>query len=315
MEQISGGDTTKKTMDSLRLMVEKEIHEQRQRIESFTTLPFQRSMDSLVERAQATARSQVELAKMKAELREAEDELVRVLAVKTRKEARQMGIRDIISATKSRIEVLRRTVQLQKAKKDEYVAVISQQLQALETSKENVGKDIEDKGDIEEAISWYNRVLGFHVEAGHGVKFKFTNVDASNPNREYSITIHYGNNIYTLLDCNPQMNDIKELVQELNDTNDLFRFVRLMREKFLKATLPGLLPTQSENIHQESSMISISAPVTSSSIDTSSMSTPESKESRALHEVNRQHKRASYGTPVASPASSCRRSSRLKAKK
>ncbi|XP_010519538.1 PREDICTED: probable kinetochore protein SPC25 [Tarenaya hassleriana] len=285
MEQISAGDTTKKTMASLRLTVEKEIDAQRQRAESFTAFPFRRSLDSLVERAQATARSQVKLAKMKAELREAEGELVRVLAVKTRKEARQMGIRDSISAAKSRIEVLGRTLQSQRSRKDEFLAIISKQLQALGTSKDNHGKNVEDKGDIQEAISWYNRVLGFHVEAGYGVTFKFINIDANNPNREYSFTIHYGNDIYTLLDCNPQLNDIKELVQELNDTNDLFRFVLLMREKFLKATLSGL-PTHSEDLHQESSVISISAPLSSFSIYTS-MSSPQSKESQVLREMNR----------------------------
>lgn len=198
-------------------------------------------------------------------------------AVKTRKEARQMGLRDSISATQSRIEVLRRSLQLQKSKREEYAKVISQQLQGicqlhahtgdfvkcwtmrkntfslrsseslknkltyvsfsfqsnkgLSVSKENAGKVTEDKADINEAISWYNQALGFHVEAGHGkwekllsleqsylciyywifdywrsccftflftgVKFTFTNVDAKWPTREFSFTIHYGTDIYT----------------------------------------------------------------------------------------------------------------------
>jgi kinetochore protein Spc25 len=200
MEQISniaGGDTTKETMASLGLICEKDIHEQRLKIDSFIASPFRRSMNSLVERAQATAQSQVELMNLKADLREAEDELVKVLAVKTRKEARQMGIRDSISATQSRIEVLRRNLQLQKSKKDDSVRIISQQLQALSKSKDNAGKVTEDKADIHEAISWYNHALGFHVEAGHGVKFTFTNIDAKRPTREFSFTVHYGNDIYT----------------------------------------------------------------------------------------------------------------------
>jgi kinetochore protein Spc25 len=202
MEQISniaGGDTTKETMASLGLICEKDIHEQRLKIDSFIASPFRRSMNSLVERAQATAQSQVELMNLKADLREAEDELVKVLAVKTRKEARQMGIRDSISATQSRIEVLRRNLQLQKSKKDDSVRIISQQLQALSKSKDNAGKVTEDKADIHEAISWYNHALGFHVEAGHGVKFTFTNIDAKRPTREFSFTVHYGNDIYTLV--------------------------------------------------------------------------------------------------------------------
>ncbi|KAL1222118.1 putative kinetochore protein SPC25 [Cardamine amara subsp. amara] len=315
MEQIrsdfDSGDTTKKTMASLGLMCEKDIDEQRLKIDSFIASPFRRSMDSLLERAQATAQSQVELAKMKSDLREAEDELVKVLTVKTRKEAQQMGIRDSISATQSRVEVLRRTLQLQKLKKEESARVISQQLQALSTStsEENAAKVTEDKSDIHEAISWYNQALGFHVEAGHGVKFTFTNIDAKRPTREFSFTVHYGSDIYTLLDCDLQLDDIKEMVQELNKTNDLFGFVRLMRDKFLRATLSEL-PTHSENLQQETSIISASAPAMSFSADTN-MSTPENKGSKV--QVNRRHKRAS-DSPLMSPVSTsaARRSSRLK---
>ncbi|ESQ45738.1 hypothetical protein EUTSA_v10010559mg [Eutrema salsugineum] len=308
--EIGGGDTTKKTtMASLGLMCEKDMNEQRIKIDSFIASPFQRSMDSVLERAKATAQSQVELANMKAQLREAEDELVKVLTEKTRKEARQMGLRDSISATQSRIEVLRRTLQLQKSKREEHAKVISQQLQALSVSKENAGKVTEEKGDIQEAISWYNQALGFHVEAGHGVKFTFINIDAKRPTSEFSFTVHYGNDIYTLLDCNPQLDDIEEMVQQLNKTNELFGFIRLMRDKFLKATLSEL-PTNSENPQQDTSTISASAPA----ITETSMSTPENKGSKV--QVNRRHKRSS-DSPLPSPAptSSARRSSRLKAKK
>lgn len=42
-----------------------------------------------------------------------------------------MGIRDSISATQSRVKVLRRTLQLQKSKREEYAKMISQQLQGI----------------------------------------------------------------------------------------------------------------------------------------------------------------------------------------
>ncbi|XP_010515135.1 PREDICTED: kinetochore protein spc25-like isoform X1 [Camelina sativa] len=301
----------RKTMASLGLMCEKDLDEQRNKIDSFIASPFQRSMDSLLERAQATAQSQAELASMKADLRQAEDEHVKVLAVKTRKEARQMGIRDSISASQSRIEVLRRTLQLQKSKKEECARMISQKMQALSTSKDNS----EDKTDISGAISWYNQALGFHVEAGHGVKFTFTNIDAKRPTREFSFTVHYGNEIYTreyILDCDLQLDEIKGMVQELNKTNDFFRFVRLMRETFQKSTLSEV-PTHSEHLQQETSVISASAPAISFSTDTN-ISTPENRRSKV--QVNRRQKRAS-DSPLLSPVSTSatRRSSRLKGKK
>lgn len=294
------------------IVCEKDIEEQRLQIDSFIASPFHRSMDSLLDRAKATAQSQVELANVKADLKEAEKELVKVLSAKTRKEAMQMGLRDSISATQSRIQVLKRTLQLHKSKKEERAKTISHRLQGLSVSKDSAGQVTENKSHIDEAISWYNQALGFHVEAGHGVKFTFTNVDAKRPTREFSFTVHYGNDIYTLLDCNPQLADMDEMVQELNKTNDLFGFVRLMRNKFQKATLSEL-PARSENLPQETSIISASAPAMSITTDTS-MLTPENKVSKV--QVNRRQKRSS-NSPLQSPAptSSTRRSSRLKAKK
>ncbi|CAF2087085.1 BnaA06g20830D [Brassica napus] len=311
MEEISGGgDTTKNSMASLGILCEKDIEEQRLQIDSFIASPFQRSMESVLDRAKATAQSQVELANVKADLRQAEDELVKVLAVKTRKEAKQMGLRDSISATQSRIQLLKRSLQLHKSNKEEQSKTISHRLQGLSVSKDNAGSKLTgNKSNIDDAISWYNHALGFHVEAGHGVKFTFTNIDAKRPTREFSFTVHYGNDIYTLLDCNPQLDDMDEMVQELNTTNDLFGFVRLMRDKFQKATLSEL-PAHSENLPQETSIIYASAPAMSITTDTS-MLTPENKVSKV--QVNRRQKRSS-NSPLQSPAptSSTRCSSRLK---
>ena len=46
---------------------------------------------------------------------------------KTRKEAKQMATRDSISAIKARVGELKRTVQVQSGKRNEYEAIISQQ--------------------------------------------------------------------------------------------------------------------------------------------------------------------------------------------
>lgn len=39
---------------------------------------------------------------------------------------------------------------------------------ALAASEEKSNEEVECKGETQEAISWYNRVLGFHVEGGPG---------------------------------------------------------------------------------------------------------------------------------------------------
>lgn len=43
----------------------------------------------------------------------------------------------------------------------------------------------------------------------------------------------------SVLSCEPSLNDIKELIHELNKTNGLFKFVRVMRKKFQEAAAQG----------------------------------------------------------------------------
>lgn len=47
--------------------------------------------------------------------------------VKTRKEAKRMAVMDSIAARKAKIEELKRTIQDQRTKRDEYAALLSQQ--------------------------------------------------------------------------------------------------------------------------------------------------------------------------------------------
>lgn len=41
------------------------------------------------------------------------------------------------------------------------------------------------------------------------------------------------------MNCDPRLEGIDELIKELNRTNDLFKFVRIMREKFQAAASNG----------------------------------------------------------------------------
>ncbi|KAJ4712387.1 putative Kinetochore protein spc25, partial [Melia azedarach] len=139
-------------MESLRLICDTEIPINQQKMDS-VAVSFSLSLDSIKAKAQQTVQNQARLAKMKADLRDAEDELVKVLSVKTRKEAKQMAMRDSISAAKARIVEVKRTVEIRRARRDEYRAIISKQSLALATSEEKTKQDLEHKGEIEEAIS------------------------------------------------------------------------------------------------------------------------------------------------------------------
>ncbi|KAL5544083.1 hypothetical protein UlMin_007867 [Ulmus minor] len=272
-------ETVRARMETLRLACDLDISVQKHEIGGFAA-SFGDSLSSIRARAREAAQNQGKLGEVKANLRKAEDDLVKALSVKTRKEAKRMAMMEALAARRARVEELKRCVQDQRARRDEYAAILSQH---SSESEEPSGQN--DKDDIHEAILWYNRVLGFSIEGGHGVKFTFKNISLKNPNEEYSFTIRHANNTYALLDCDPHLNNIKGLIHELNKTNGLFKLVRDMRQKFQEAAaqgIIGLLP-QSTSL-QKSSIISVSAPVSSISSD-GSESLAESNQNRVQHGV------------------------------
>ncbi|KAH9720369.1 kinetochore protein SPC25-like [Citrus sinensis] len=302
-------DSVRTKMESMRVICDREITINEQKMDSVTA-SFLQSLESIKAKARATVQNQL----------------------KTRKEAKQMATRDSISVTKARLEELKRNVEAQRARRDEYSAIISQQSLALATTAEKTKQDLERKGQIQQAISWYNRVLGFHIEGGHGVRFTFSNINMKNPNEGYSFTIRHADDTYTLLYCDPPLNDIKELIQELNRTNGLFKFVRIMREKFEEAATVGIfsssatvfltllselatgrstflfskmlfkftnaadrLSSQSSTLHQDSCTISVSAPSFSVSTDRSESPAKTNEYQIQRGEVNRQVNEVIHG--------------------
>ncbi|KAG6386556.1 hypothetical protein SASPL_151722 [Salvia splendens] len=306
--QSSGESVVLTQMAERRLVCEREIPIQQRRVDT--------ALLGLLLKLVVLSAVTEKLGKVKGELREAEDALVKALAVKTRKEAKRMTIMESLSDMKARVEELKGLVKDQKERKDEYAAIISHQSEALATCKEKSGQKGGYNDQIEEAISWYKRVLGFRIECGHGVKFIFTNIRPENPNEEYSFVIRHENETYSLLKCDPYLSGTKELVNELNKGNGLFKFVRTMRARFQQAAGQGHVSKKIYNDYPEISMHSSSLDQDSSVITTSapvaSFSTDHRHESAQSNTIPRN---VGSGNQVQSPnsASSVRRSSRLKA--
>ncbi|GAB2269801.1 hypothetical protein Dimus_004719 [Dionaea muscipula] len=163
---------------------------------------------------------------------------------------------------------------------------------------------------MEEALGWYNRVLGLKIEGGYGKFQTFLKVIYA------LLVVHcisYGLVFVPVLDCNPHLDDIEHLVRELNKTNELFRFVRIVRARFLKAAGLGSSP-QCTPLPQSSTSVSLSAPVSSVATDKRSESAIPPSEFLKNSNAGR---RVVTKLPIASPASGLpvRRSARLKAKK
>ncbi|BAD88128.1 hypothetical protein [Oryza sativa Japonica Group] len=71
-------------------------------------------------------------------------------------------------------------------------------------------------------------VFEVQVVGGEGVKFIFSKIDIQNPDNEYSFCIK----LNKVLECTPFLKDSEDLVKDLNCSNDLFMFVRIMRKRF-----------------------------------------------------------------------------------
>ncbi|XP_039161559.1 kinetochore protein SPC25 homolog isoform X1 [Eucalyptus grandis] len=307
------GESVRAKMESLRLACAAEIAGEQREIDALAS-SFLESLQSAKAKARETVQNQGRLSKLKSSLQEAEDELVKALAVKTRTEAKRMAIMDSICAVKSRQENLRRSLQDQKARRDKCAAIVSQELIALTACEEKNEQRIGQKVDIQEAISWYNKVLGFQIEGGNGVKFMFNNIDIKNPHNVYFFTIRHANDTYTLLECDPPLDGTKELIHELNKSNDLYKFVRIMRRKFQEFATQGTSPSKT-TVHQEYSINSLSAPVTSVSTEISESPARKKYYEIEYGEVERDIKKVNRGTSTriatsSGSASSVRRSSR-----
>ncbi|GAB2223715.1 hypothetical protein Droror1_Dr00004455 [Drosera rotundifolia] len=248
-------------MANLRLDCERNISIQDRNADS-AVVSFRESLRLIKTTSQQVADRRVQLGKLEGLLGEAEGELVKLIEVKTSKEARRNSIVDTITSTNVRVEELKRNVQELKARKEEYASVVSQLLDALASSEERIKQDARRRDGMEEALVWFSRVLGFQIEGGHGVKFIFTNINKDCPTEEFSFRILHADDMYRLLDCTPHLDDIEDLVHVLNKSNQLFGFVRMMRAKFMKAVASGSSPLSTPP-RQDSKTISTSLPVSS----------------------------------------------------
>ncbi|KAH0451729.1 hypothetical protein IEQ34_019028 [Dendrobium chrysotoxum] len=258
---MTSEQSTRLKMAQLRLACEQEIRACCERSGLLATSIREpiKSIKPLVENAET---NRGKLAKLKDYLKEMESTFHEALKANASKEAKHASTSEAISAMAVRIEYLKKTVDDQRAKKDEYEAVLSQQLLALQKIEEENEGDVIEIKKLKEATDWYRSVLGFQSEGGEGVKFIFNKIDRNDQDKEYWFVVRLDGDIYTckynihgfihnasvqpllcvslmhsiclmiVLHCNPELHDIDDLIEELNRTNGLFKFVRVMREKF-----------------------------------------------------------------------------------
>ncbi|XP_071495571.1 uncharacterized protein [Diadema antillarum] len=78
--------------------------------------------------------------------------------------------------------------------------------------------------------------LEFRKIDGDRLQFVFTNIDSKAHDRSFYITIKIDNKKYQVTDCCPEITDLQALVDVLNESNNLMKFVVEIRKKFKLAT-------------------------------------------------------------------------------
>ncbi|PKA62089.1 hypothetical protein AXF42_Ash014973 [Apostasia shenzhenica] len=277
MPEMTAEESTRRKMAQLRMACELEIRACRERSVVLAN-SIRQSINSIMPLHDKTLANRGSLGKLKEHLKELEAHFHETLKVKASKEAQRTAITEAISAVDVRIEHLQKIVHGQRGKRDEYKAVLKEQLLALEKIEEKNKEDVVESEKIQEVVAWYKRVLGFQIEGGDGVKFIFNKVDSKNPDKEYSFVARLDGDKYTLLNCDPQLEDTDELVEELNRTNGFYKFVKVMREKFLEVARKG-------SAADSDSSFSLSSP-TPTSVE--SRTEPLTHEDPCLQQKNKQ---------------------------
>ncbi|KAM3399730.1 hypothetical protein ACQJBY_004890 [Aegilops geniculata] len=201
---------------------------------------------------------------LKKRLRDLEADLGGALSLKLVMESKCERLRESISASAATSGQLSDLVTDQRNRSERHAALISNVLEAAEAFEAKNDEDVTLMKDMEKAICWYQKRLGFQaVVEGEGVKFVFDKVDLQSPEKEFSFSLKFDKDGYTLLRCSPPVEDSEELAKDLNLTNDLVKFVRIIRRRFQAAALNGDLPV-SPAVCSDASAIPISSLVVKS---------------------------------------------------
>ncbi|KAK3137732.1 hypothetical protein QOZ80_5BG0456470 [Eleusine coracana subsp. coracana] len=195
--------------------------------------------------AEQTLARQEQLQALKKQHRDLESQSHQALSIKSHKEAEYRCITESISDATARNENLNRSLVKLRNKRDTLAAVISYQLQDLETCEEEINENATEMENIESGLSWFNKVLGLKIIHGEAVRFVFDKIDLQCPEKEYSFCMRIDNGTYNLVQSDPPIKDSEELVKDLNLTQDICKFLKVVREEFQASSVNGNLPLSS----------------------------------------------------------------------
>ena len=91
---------------------------------------------------------------------------------------------------------------------------------------------------LQNAVTQYQEALGLRFEKeSAAIKFIFHCIEKCNPEKEFGFTLSVKDSVYEVKECDPHVGDLPTLVQELNRTNNLQKFVILLRKRFKSSAM------------------------------------------------------------------------------
>ncbi|CAH0516806.1 unnamed protein product [Peronospora belbahrii] len=136
---------------------------------------------------------------------------------------------EVLQAEKSRREPVVKKLFERTVEED---AKLKQLLQDLQKHKTTQKQQLQ---ELKQGLRMYQKLgLFFEHSGADQIVVRFTQIDAQNPDREFSfrITIDPITDRYIVNDCNQDVASLNDLVTNLNETGDLALFIRSMRRMF-----------------------------------------------------------------------------------
>ena len=98
--------------------------------------------------------------------------------------------------------------------------------------EDELNQKIKVKNELTEFLNLFERSLGLEITCVEdSTVFKFKHINEFNKNEHY-VSISCGDEGFSLKQCAPFLSEIHNLVQELNFSNDLSKFIRHTRRQF-----------------------------------------------------------------------------------
>ncbi|GFZ49559.1 Probable kinetochore protein SPC25 [Saitozyma sp. JCM 24511] len=213
-------------------------------VEAFLNAIDQYTMDAKTEIARRASEHVDMVRDMKAEKEEVERRITlereREAVMLATLEQERHTVGDLSSSLARLQQTLSKTKEQSAAVEAELNAV-RKEVKAERGEKERQGKVLEQqRGRDAIELQILQEVLGLRIE---GVKadellMRFTLLDPSDPEREFSMIIDVSKHEYTVPNCSPPLSALPELLRQLNADRDLYSFIKRVRKAF-RALVPN----------------------------------------------------------------------------